>query len=727
MRLERLVLAGFKSFAKKITLVFDAPVVAIVGPNGSGKSNIAEACRWVLGEQSLKSLRGRRGEDFIWHGSPAVTRANRASVAIAFDNRDQIFPVATSEIEIGREVYRDGANHYLINQSEVRLKNLTELLHQAALGPSGYHIISQGEADRILNASPRERREIIEVALGLRLYQWQLAETEKKLLKTEENLRQVDLLRQEVAPHLRFLKKEMEKLERVRVWRQELKELALDYFGREASHLASERQRLAAFESVTRAKLDELTRRFGSLESGSPVGETDGRREQLIAAEKQYRELLSQRETLTRRLGQIEGLLEAGKKFTAVEAEAMTPGRVRGWAAALEAVIKQVKNLLDLNLIRAAWGKITAVIEEMKQAVQEQSSGESLDSPLKTEFRQKQSELTQINGESVRVEAELTSLRKNLELAAVSRGENERARFELKFEISAAQAKLEVARGERERLEILQAEFDRELAEAAALTDRELLDYQPSVAPAVSGPEARAEQTARQKTMERLKMKLEEAGAGGFSAVAAEYEQAAAREAHLAREVEDLEASIKSLNQVIADLKRKIDDEFTGGLRQINHQFQEFFVLLFGGGRATLDLIEEKREELETAVNNETGTFFGLEIDVNLPRKRTRGLEMLSGGERSLTSIALLFALSRVHPPPFMILDETDAALDEANSRKYGDMVEALAKETQLILITHNRETMSRADVIYGITMGADGVSRLLSIKFDEAVEYAKK
>ena len=99
---------------------------------------------------------------------------------------------------------------------------------------------------------------------------------------------------------------------------------------------------------------------------------------------------------------------------------------------------------------------------------------------------------------------------------------------------------------------------------------------------------------------------------------------------------------------------------------------------------------------------------------------------MLSGGERALTSIALIFAMSQVNPPPFIILDETDAALDEANSRRYGDMIEALAQKSQLILITHNRETMSRAGTLYGITMAGDGISKVLSVKFDEAAENAK-
>ena len=116
----------------------------------------------------------------------------------------------------------------------------------------------------------------------------------------------------------------------------------------------------------------------------------------------------------------------------------------------------------------------------------------------------------------------------------------------------------------------------------------------------------------------------------------------------------------------------------------------------------------------------------GIEIAISLPHKRIKGLHMLSGGERALTSIALIFAMSQVNPPPFLILDETDAALDEANSRRYGDMISSLASRSQLILITHNRETMSRAGILYGITMGGDGVSKLLSVKFEEAVAVAK-
>jgi chromosome segregation protein len=167
-------------------------------------------------------------------------------------------------------------------------------------------------------------------------------------------------------------------------------------------------------------------------------------------------------------------------------------------------------------------------------------------------------------------------------------------------------------------------------------------------------------------------------------------------------------------------------------------QFQKFFALMFGGGTAFLSVIVEtkkKKKGLSAGVeeeeeveeeNGEESFEHGIDINISLPQKKVKELTMLSGGERSLTSIALLFAISQVNPPPFLVLDETDAALDESNSRRYGDMIETLATYSQLVVVTHNRETMSRANVLYGVTLGADGASKLLSIKFDEATAFAK-
>ena len=158
MYLKRLTISGFKSFAKKGELEFLSPVTSIVGPNGSGKSNVAESFRFVLGEQSPSRMRGKKGEDLIWGGTDQVARANRASVSLTLNNEKRIFPVDFDEVVVERTVHRDGQNEYAINGSRVRLKDVQELLAAANIGPTGHHIISQGEADRILLANPRERR-----------------------------------------------------------------------------------------------------------------------------------------------------------------------------------------------------------------------------------------------------------------------------------------------------------------------------------------------------------------------------------------------------------------------------------------------------------------------------------------------------------------------------------------------------------------------------------------
>jgi len=153
MRLKRLELTGFKSFAKHVVLELPAQISAIVGPNGSGKSNIVESIQWALGEQSLKSLRGKKSEDFIFNGSASVPRLGKASVTLVFDPGKHLETLGYDEVIISRRAYRDGVNEYLINNSQVRLKDVVELLSKLGLGASSHHIISQGESDRILSAS----------------------------------------------------------------------------------------------------------------------------------------------------------------------------------------------------------------------------------------------------------------------------------------------------------------------------------------------------------------------------------------------------------------------------------------------------------------------------------------------------------------------------------------------------------------------------------------------
>lgn len=235
------------------------------------------------------------------------------------------------------------------------------------------------------------------------------------------------------------------------------------------------------------------------------------------------------------------------------------------------------------------------------------------------------------------------------------------------------------------------------------------------------------------RKIERIRGKLEEIG-GIDDAVIKEYQDTEARHSFLAGELEDLKQASASLKELIKELDKHIKDEFKEGFSKIKEEFNNYFRIIFGGGKGVLQLIKSrksKKDELEDLdISSEDlgdDENEGIEISVDLPKKRIKGLTMLSGGERALASVALIFAITAVNPPPFLILDETDAALDEANSKKYALILKELSKRTQLVLVTHNRETMKCASVLYGVTMGDDGVTKLLSLRLEEAEVYTNR
>ena len=316
--LKRLEIVGFKSFAKKTVLDFVNTTTAIVGPNGSGKSNVAEAFRFALGEQSMKSMRGKRAEDLIWGGSHLAPRANRAAVVIVFDNSRRQFKIDFDVVAIERAVFRDGTSEYSINGSRVRLRDIEELLAGANVGETGHHIISQGEADRILLASPRDRRAMLEDALGLKAYEFKKQEALKKLEKTDDNIAQVNSLRMELMPHLRFLEKQVERLERADSLRAELIKLAQAYFAIEDAYLAHERLRVEREKHDAAERLAVAAAELSSIEERETT-DTEGLKLSAAAreAERDAERIAGERAALAREIGRVEGALAAAKERSA--------------------------------------------------------------------------------------------------------------------------------------------------------------------------------------------------------------------------------------------------------------------------------------------------------------------------------------------------------------------------------------------------------------------------
>lgn len=750
MYLKSIELSGFKSFAKKSVLEFNSRVSAIVGPNGSGKSNVAEAFRFVLGEQSIKNLRGKKGEDLIFNGAGGEARANRASVKVAFDNSSRVFGIDFPEVTVERVVHRDGINDYFVNGSQVRLKDVLELLASAHIGASGHHIISQGEADKILNASPKDRKAMIEDALGLKIYQFKRIESERKLKKTFENIAQVESLRREIAPHLKFLRKQVEKVEKAESQKQELIELGKEYFKREDLYISftktALREERQPIEEALQKLASELAEAKRVLEHAAEEGNQDYA---VLDLEAELSKARVHKDALVRELGKIEGLIvaeeriiEKEKKLAASDEHKMI--RLRD----VEVLHSEISDLIAtaetmdapslLDTLRSVGTRIAEFIKGQKHVADSSVILDAQESIKKNqEDRHRLERDIHAADEKARTLYErYEALKQDIEREKDSSRDAEKAVFRIMSEEQSLISNLNLLASREENLRLVEEEYKRELEEVARLVGADVLRFSDTALDekaALAAP--RSEQEERKRAVERLKIRLEDAGVSGGEDVMKEFRETSERDEFLAKELLDLEKSAESLRELIAELETRLATEFETGIEKINREFGALFTQMFGGGEAHLTLVKEKKKKAEAILEGDESAEDGdgdevvqegLDISVSLPRKKIRGLMMLSGGERALTSIALLFAISAVNPPPFIILDETDAALDEANSKRYGDMVEALSKHSQLILITHNRETMSRAGVIYGVTMGSTGVSKLLSIAFDEAVAVAK-
>ena len=754
MRLKSLEIVGFKSFSKKTTLEFGVPISAVVGPNGSGKSNIAEAVRFVLGEQSFKSMRGKRGEDFIFSGSQNTGRRNQAKVTITFDNIDRAFNLDFDEVVLSREVFRDSSNQYCINNSQVRLKDIIELLSSVHIGASSYHIISQGEADRILSVSSKERKEMIEDALGLKIYHWKISESEKKLAKTSENLKEVELLRREIAPHLKYLKKQIEKLERARILRGQLTELYKEYLQRENIYLQTNKTRVYKNTQSLQQEAEKLKAELVALNitTASSVNE-NALLDELSMFQKQLHSTREKRNKSLREIGKIEGMMEYEKREREKNQENKDFNNDTGLRVEIYEVEEFIKNLGEIIQVpddalyedlKLALEKINNLItlfyqkhkKEKEQALSNNPMVSSID--LQKEYSAFQQTLADIIAQEKQLIVKIQTTQTVMETNKNKTRDTEQILYEKKAQLSIIETKIATLQNEEARYREEVEEFETEVREGLEIVGSQVKEFhQYTIDKQTVLIEDRKEQENRRRQISVLKIRIEDLSGGVGEETLKEYNDTKERDEFLAKEITDLEMSAQSLQKIIVDLQKQLNEDFVSGITKINKQFQNFFSLMFGGGQASLFVTtdtknkknnnNQKKELLqEMDFTDDEDKKMGIDVSVLLPLKKIKGLVALSGGERALTSIALLFALSQVNPPPFMILDETDAALDEANSKKYGDILENLSKFSQLIVITHNRETMSRAGILYGVTMDASASSTLLSVKLEEAEKIAK-
>jgi chromosome segregation protein len=584
---------------------------------------------------------------------------------------------------------------------------------------------------------------MLEDALGLRVFQYKKVESERRLKKTEENVAQVQSLRKEIAPHIKYLKKQVEKIQQTEELKDALRIAYRTYLAIEKKYIDITKKYIFDAKIEPKKQLDKIESDLvGFKEELSQSKQTDTRTDELSALNNQLSSIRNDRNNALREIGQYEGEYRSLERM--VDREKKEEQDVMISLRDVELLKTKIDQLSedfnsdDISILKNTLSKIKEVfsifISERKKAPPESNLNLQKDiEELKTKTNESQGKAEKLEEKEKALENMLFNLRQEIESSKTSMLDVERKIFEFETKKGQLQSDLNKINMEESALIRVEEDFKRELTEAMILVGREAVAYE-SVELEEGMEKNRDIQYEKRRELEKMKIRIEELGGGVSGDVLKEYDEVTERDEFLIKEIADLETSAESLKVLISELDIEITRKFKEGVDLINIEFNKFFGLMFGGGEAALKLVkpEIRRKKSDTDIDFDNNNIpddldqeEGIDIDVSLPRKKVRGLMMLSGGERALTSIALIFAMSAVNPPPFIILDETDAALDEANSKKYADMVERLSDRSQLILITHNRETMSRASVIYGVTM-MQGVSELLSIKFEEGVQYAK-
>lgn len=876
MYLKRLEIKGFKSFADKTVLDFlpyknnRYSITAVVGPNGSGKSNVADAIRWVMGEQSLKNLRSKKNEDVIFSGSQSKGQLSAAEVMMVLDNSDGKLMADYPEITVGRRLYRSGEGEYLINNNPVRLLDVHLLLAQAQFAQHSYSVVGQGMIDKLLTVSPAERKDFLDEASGIKEFQIKQHQGQLKLTRTVENVEQAERLVQEVEPRLKILARQVKKLEQRHEVELNLREHQEKYY---ASIYLANKLELDKLNSILvevdtnyRAAfkdLEEVQKELSALAKDSAEDEkeskaTDGNsviiNEQrklleqiskdktnaqlkIFSLEKQiFQEQSEQNYRQVSGLFAAQAVLENKDKFGTVHGLVAELGQVEekyklaletaagSYLSALVVASDEVAKLaieflrtnrlgfatfLPMNKIEArspglpaevltqagvlglavdiikhedkfknifsfVFGQ-TVVVENLSVAqkigigrarmvtlagdmvektgvmkggykqIKKDGLGFSSHmafSPDRLAEHQAQINLEKekiigLDGRYEEVKQKLLELESQREAAnsktkllkAFSLQETMQKKQNLVNEILARRNDLKIQAAKLEtKLDSLSEEVRAELNS----TVEAVLERKPPVVSADKLMELMSE-------IQKLKYQLSLIG-GIDEEVVAEYEQTKERFDFLSEQIADLRAAMGDLEKMIFELDDIMKKKRAASFKKIRKEFDRYVKILFGGGDGDIHEIYGEPEDEEVGENVEGGEVVieekpknkekiltGIDISINPPGKKIKNINSLSGGERTLTSIALICAILSYNPSPFVVLDEVEAALDEANTRRFAEIVTELSAQSQFIIITHNRVTMHAADALYGVVMGNEGISKLLSVKLEEVPKYETK
>ena len=433
-------LQGFKSFADKTVLEFKPGITSVIGPNGSGKSNISDAIRWVLGEQSMKSLRGSKSEDVIFAGTQARKSLGFAEVSIVFDNQDSKLPVEYTEVTVTRKLYRSGETGYFINKTPCRLKDIVELFMDTGIGKDGYSIIGQGKIDEILSNKSEDRRHIFEEAAGIVKYRTRKQESEKKLEQTKLNLLRINDILSEIEANIEPLKLQSDKAKQFLDLREELKSIEVGLF---------------VYNIHTyKEKLEQLVKDSDILISQKES--EDGKMTSLQTAKETLREAV---DSLTHQVEDMQNLgFESSNKIEKINSEiGINKERIQNNNNNKERLTKEIEEVKQ---------RITELQEEQKQKLEKKTSLGNNKEKFETELAEKEAELAELtkklSDKELEIEKQKQIVEQNTdrkydiatEISTLDANfENlEKRKKQVQNEISSTISELDLARGDKQEL-----------------------------------------------------------------------------------------------------------------------------------------------------------------------------------------------------------------------------------------------------------------------------------
>ena len=708
MHISKLELFGFKSFAKKQTILLDSGVTGIVGPNGCGKTNIVDAIRWVLGEQKTSRLRSSKMEDVIFNGASNIKPLGLCEVYLTVQNDKGLLPIEYSEVEIGRRLYRNGDSEYFINKTSCRLKDIYNLFVDTGMSSDAYSVIELNMIEQILSDKDDSRRSMFEEAAGVNKYKSQRRSALRKFELNNRDLERIDDIILEIEMQVKSLELQLKRFKRHEKLSLQLKEEEINLASvkiidlekgikplegllkkknillkKNSSKKESESVELTdarnfylvekeilekmkvSVDALTEDLLKEVQTKNRESSKGMEVLERELQKKisQLNQFDKDYIKIVSDCNDCGKPVTIISecnhcGKIESGKKYTVIETDQKYEK--------LKSSIEDYKDKIQLYNKEKEFdfNKIDDAIKEMQKKI----------NLNKLELRNKEQDVNQafMRMESIRVKIDADRFNKDDIFYDIKN-----------IEMKIAESNIKISQIK----EMIKEKFGDDFK------IKTIKDYSVS---------------AMTYNVEKIKRSIEGIGPINW-AVSDEYDEQSKRLKVLKDQRFDLLEAEKNLKDAIKKIDLVAKKQFLDTFEKIKNNFEEMFKVFFVGGKGSINL-----EDIDDPLNSNVVIF------AQPPGKKNSSLRMLSAGEKSLTAIALLFSIYQYKPSPFCILDEIDAPLDDINIKKFTDVISEYSKSTQFIMVTHNKLTMESADCIYGVTAEKKGISKVISINFTE-------